>query len=481
VRTAARSGLSGAAGLRVVLESPFPELPVGRATAIYCAGRCWHRSERVAALEIDVDGARHPVRTAGMPRPDVYAEVHGPGWGGPISPDDPEGRSYRSGFWVTVPIPPRREPGSVELRAVAHLEGGAELTVPLGAVRVDGRPPPPTCPDVPACGEQGLIAICMATFEPDEALFRAQVDSIRRQTDNRWVCLISDDCSAPQSFGRIRAVVGDDARFLVSRAPERLGYYRNFERVLAMAPAEVDLIALSDQDDRWHPDKLATLRGALGGAAMVYSDQRLVDARGRVLRDTMWEGRRNNHTDIASLLVANSITGAATLFRREIADLALPFPMPPGIAFHDHWLALVALAAGEVGYVSRPLYDYVQHGGAVFGDVVTGGSARASTPGAYFHGYVARQVLARALLVRCGDRITPAKRRALERFVAAERSPAAFAWLLARAFTRRRETLGSELDLARGIAWRRLRPRDVGVPDPLSYQQRRLRRWRARI
>jgi glycosyltransferase involved in cell wall biosynthesis len=505
--------LSGAAGLRVVLESPFPELPVGRATAIYCAGRCWHRSERVAALEIDVDGARHPVRTAGMPRPDVYAEVHGPGWGGPISPDDPEGRSYRSGFWVTVPIPPRREPGSVELRAVAHLEGGAELTVPLGAVRVDGRPPPPTCPDVPACGEQGLIAICMATFEPDEALFRAQVDSIRRQTDNRWVCLISDDCSAPQSFGRIRAVVGDDARFLVSRAPERLGYYRNFERVLAMAPAEADLIALSDQDDRWHPDKLAVLREALGGAMLAYSDQRLVRRDGRVLSETMWHGRRNNHTNIASMLIANTITGAASLMRREVAELSLPFPLTPGLQFHDHWIAVVALAAGEVTYVDRPLSDYVQHRGAVLG---RSEAAEGPPPGRrlpvprrgefdrwrqrYYFGYLAREIQAQAALARCEDRLTGAKRRALSRYAGAQHSPWGLAWLAVRgplrALAGRNETKGTEWELVQGILWRRLvaararrapwtggKALDAGYPplEVTGFEQRGLRRWRASL
>ncbi len=118
------------------------------------------------------------------------------------------------------------------------------------------------------------------------------------------------------------------------------------------------------------------------------------------------------------MLVANSITGAATLFRREVAELALPFPDTPGLQFHDHWLGLVALAAGDIAYVDRPLYDYVQHAGAVFGEVsrragapaggcCAAGAARTSsaTP--------AREVQAQTLLVRCG----PAhrrKRRALE-------------------------------------------------------------------
>jgi glycosyltransferase involved in cell wall biosynthesis len=349
----------------------------------------------------------------------------------------------------------------------------------------------------------------MATFEPDATLFAAQVESLRAQTDDGWICVISDDASGEQHFAEIADVVGADPRFVVSRSPERLGFYNNFERALRLAPAEADLLALCDQDDVWHPDKLEVLRGALGSAQLVYSDQRLTDADGRVLRETMWRGRRNNHTNLASMLIANTITGAATLFRREVAELALPFPEPPGFRFHDHWLALVALASGEVAYVDRPLYDYVQHAGAIFGDVSQGGRRAEPARGrgwrqrllewraAYFYGYEARQTLSRALIVRTATPLTAGKRRTLERFGAAARSPAAFAWLAARPLRRllgRTETLGSEAQIARGILWRwliGLRARrsqppggtldETRLPSPASFSQTRLRRWRARL
>ncbi len=48
-------------------------------------------------------------------------------------------------------------------------------------------------------------------------------------------------------------------------------------------------------------------------------------------------------------------------------DDALPFPPLLAKAFHDHWLAVVALARGEIAYLDEPLYDYVQHGDAVIG------------------------------------------------------------------------------------------------------------------
>jgi glycosyltransferase involved in cell wall biosynthesis len=467
------------------LETPLPaSLPAGCATALFLYGSCFHRRARVTGIEIVVDGVRHRPLAAGMPRPDVFRAQRADG-------------SFRSGFWAIVPVSARGP--EVRLELAARLGDGAEAFAPLAAIPVVEPVPPPSLGRRPP---PGLIAVCMATFEPDPELFRRQLDSLRAQTDERWVCVVSDDASSPESFAALAEAIGDDPRFVVSRSDERLGFYRNFERALRLAPAEAELIALCDQDDRWEPDKLAVLRGALGDAQLVYSDQRLVDADGRVLRDTLWEGRRNNHTDLVSLLVANSITGAASLFRREVAELALPFPDIPGLPFHDHWIGLVALAAGDIAYVDRPLYDYVQHPNAFFGTVTHGAGPGAGAllrggRGAYFRGYLPRDVLARVLLARCGSRMAPRKRRALRRFGAAARSPLAFAWLAARplrVLAGRTETLGSESELVRGIVWRRLlpllaagarapgrRPLDAGLPDLLSFEQRRLRRWRARV
>ena len=473
------------------LETPLPaSLPAGGATAVFVYGTCFHRDARLAGLEILVDGARHRPLATGMPRPDVFRSLRAD-------------YSFRSAFWAIVPVEARAGRADVELAVAARSAGGAETVAPLGRIAIAEPPVAPTLGRPPA---PGLIAVCMATFEPDVELFRIQVESLRAQTDERWVCVISDDASGADHFAALTEVISDDPRFVVSRSEERLGFYRNFERALRLAPAEAELIALCDQDDRWRPEKLAVLRGALGPAQLVYSDQRLVDAEGRVLRDTLWAGRRNNHTDLVSLLVANTITGAAALFRREVAELALPFPDTPGLPFHDHWIGLVALAAGDVAYVDRPLYDYVQHRGAFFGSVTHGGrpagSARRWDPlrggrGAYFRGYLHRDVLARVLLARCAERLSARKRRALRRFGAAASSPFAFAWLAARplrVLAGRTETLGSESELVRGIVWRWIvavlaagarepgrRPLDASLPDLLSFEQKRLRRWRARV
>jgi hypothetical protein len=324
--------------------------------------------------------------------------------------------------------------------------------------------------------DEPTVAIAMATHEPDRDLFAAQVDSIRAQTHAGWICLVSDDASGTAGTATIERVLDGDERFVLSRSAERLGFYRNFERALTLLPAGPGLVALADQDDRWHPDKLAALAEGLGTADLVHSDARIVDRDGEVISTTYWTGRKPNEGDLASLLIANTVTGAASLFPRDLLRPALPFPELPGRPYHDQWLAAVALARGEIAYVDRPLYDYVQHGGAVLGHV--GGSGReAGTPAvsdggvdeapvvtrrgerwrAAYEEETRRVVLiAEALGRRCEPLSDPTRRRDLGRLQALERSPASVAWLAARAARHARgrsETGGAERTLLAGLLW----------------------------
>jgi glycosyltransferase involved in cell wall biosynthesis len=323
--------------------------------------------------------------------------------------------------------------------------------------------------------EAPLVVVCMATFNPDPALLERQIASIREQTHDDWLCLISDDGSSEERFDRLRALTADDPRFTLSRSDERLGFYLNFERALKMVPPQAAFVALADQDDRWYPEKLAELLAGCGDARLVYSDMRIVDETGHVISDTFWRGRRNNHTNLASLLLANTVTGAASLFRRELLDLVLPFPLQIGDAFHDQWIASVALATGRIAYVDRPLYDYVQHGGAARGHdaamrrwdarrLLSWRNPRRSLREIAAHGRrsyetnVRRIALAaQTIEARAGDALEGGKARAVRRVARLDRPPEPAGWLALRSLRRlagRNETMGIELSLLAAIAWR---------------------------
>lgn len=332
-----------------------------------------------------------------------------------------------------------------------------------------------------SAGEGPKVAICMATFDPDPELLGRQVDSIRAQDCAEWTCVVCDDGSAAESLAAIRRVLDGDERFQLHAFGERLGFYRNFERALGLVPAEARFVAFCDQDDRWYPEKLRVLRAAFRpDVNLTYSDMRIVNADGSPVSDTYWTRRRNNSTDLLSLLIANTVSGTACMFRRELLEYALPFPVQAAGAFHDRWIALVALALGDLSYVDRPLLDYVQHGGAAIGHgrANRGGARRRDFRewgetvgrlrngelaqrwrGAYEDVYLRIATEAIALEERCGPSIEPGKLRAVRRIARAGGSPLAVPWLQLRSMRRhfgRNETLGVERGLARGIAWHQL-------------------------
>jgi glycosyltransferase involved in cell wall biosynthesis len=449
--------------LEVRLDAPLPaEVGVGGGTALFVAGTAFAPGARIAQLSLLVDGEPQPVAAHGMPRLDTMRALGPP-------------ESYRSGFWGLARLTARPAGASVELAVRAELAGGGTAEAELATLTVTAPPEPaPPPPSRPAGGP--LVAICMATHEPPPKLLGRQIESIRAQTHADWLCVVSDDCSSAAGTAALRDAIGDDPRFVVSRSPRRLGFYRNFERALSLAPSEADFVALSDQDDEWRPHKLATLLAEIGDARLAYSDARIVREDGRVVADTYWSARANRHDDLLSLLAANAVTGAASLFPRTLLDDALPFPPAQFAHFHDHWLALVALSLGEIRFVPEPLYDYVQHGDATLGHETATRIVRLRSRLAGWrrgprerigmwrmHYFVdgARLLQEAAILrLRLGERMLPDPRRALARLERADRSPTAVGALAARGLRdllrRRPETLGAEWMLAHAFAWRRL-------------------------
>jgi hypothetical protein len=281
-----------------------------------------------------------------------------------------------------------------------------------------------------------VIVVCLAVHRPDPARLARQLASLDDQQGAEWALVREDD--------------------------ERgSGAWRAFERCYARVGPDAALVAPCDQDDVWHPSKLATLSAALaGGATLAFCDLRIVDGAGGVISPTYWTDRVATWDDIGAELQTNVVTGAACLVRREVLDLALPFPAELAGSFHDHWLAVCALALGELTYVDRPLVDYVQHDGNVVGwsrrrsrDEASSGEPRAVRAARDRERHLERPRLwARTLLDRAPE-IAPRKRRALERA-----ARAGLPWLAAGALReqlRPRRTLEARRRALRGALWGR--------------------------
>ena len=134
------------------------------------------------------------------------------------------------------------------------------------------------------------------------------------------------------------------------------------------------------------------------------------------------------------------------MFRREVLSYALPFPQELPEQRHDHWVAIVAMALGDVEYVARPLYDYVQHGDAVLGHAQANQGApsarrtQTDSPGGVLAGWglvhdqhYPRLLLAATVLeLRVGDELAADRAKAIDRVLASD-SLRGMAWLEARA------------------------------------------------
>jgi len=340
------------------LELLRPErLRPGVVEAVYAEAWGFDQRLPVERAELVVGGMAVPAVAIGIDRPDV-AERHRAG-------------PSRSAFAATSglifggvvgPLDPGRHGAEVHL----HLADGSRRVVAAGEIAVAAEPEP--APVVVPAGAE--LAIVMATFQPPAALFRRQVDSIRAQTYDRWCCIVCDDGSAPEYLEAMRDVLGDDERFALVANEQRIGFYLNFERALRQVPIELRYVALADQDDAWHPGKLARQVAVLEAepaVQLVASDVRLTDPSGDVLAPTFYARRTPTHDDPYSLFVVNSLIGASMVLRRRLLDVALPFPRAFPDRFHDHWLGRAAASSGRVAFVPDALHDYVQHGENVFG------------------------------------------------------------------------------------------------------------------
>ena len=227
------------------------------------------------------------------------------------------------------------------------------------------------------------VYIVLAVFRPDPEHLRAQLTSLAAQQGCtvQLVAVIADIVSGPL-VADAAAEAGLADPMIVPQDHE-LDAVRAFEAGLTEAIVRIDtqddtgpkpLIALCDQDDIWHPDRLASGIAALerSGAQMVHSDARLVGADGSTeIKPSMFRfERRKRRPGLRGLLYRNNITGMTVLMRADVVRMALPFPPQSGVHFyHDLWLGLVAQATGGVHLIDKPLVDYRQHGGNVMGAI----------------------------------------------------------------------------------------------------------------
>jgi glycosyltransferase involved in cell wall biosynthesis len=220
------------------------------------------------------------------------------------------------------------------------------------------------------------ISIALCTYNGARFL-KEQLASIAAQTrlpDELVVCDDRSDDATCEIVNDFAAVAPFSVRLCINQ--KNLGTTKNFERAIDLC--EGDIIALSDQDDVWLPEKLRRIEDCFTsapGVGLVFTDAEVVDERLLPLGYGLWESvgfdkaqrrlmRSGRALDV--LLPGWTVTGATMAFRATFKNLVLDIPIDLPL-IHDGWIALLIATVAEVTFIEEPLIKYRQHAGQQIG------------------------------------------------------------------------------------------------------------------
>lgn len=270
------------------------------------------------------------------------------------------------------------------------------------------------------------VSVALCTYN-GAAFLREQVRSICQQTRPPVEIVLSDDASRDASIEVVRSTVAECAAERPEAMPialrvfenaQALRVVKNFEQAISACTSE--LIALSDQDDVWMPDRLEKMVARFeqdDELVLLHTDARLVDSNRHDLGDTLFHALEVVPSELERIHAGNAfevflrrnlVTGATTVFRRSLLADALPLPVE---WVHDEWLGIVASTTSRVDLLEEPLIEYRQHASNQIGarrDTFAQKVRKALASRGNTH--VERAIKAELLLarlLRMGDRVPP--------------------------------------------------------------------------
>lgn len=290
-----------------------------------------------------------------------------------------------------------RQPSPHSATRQSCLRGCGEVSAPAAPVQIahppedmyqqhrplEGPDGSPTACSCRGCDERGLareVLVLLATFNGAENL-NAQLDSISAQTYPHWRVVAADDGSTDTSLEILEMFRRDNpGRLEILEGPAVGSAKDNFFGLMRNAP-DAPYFAFCDQDDWWHEEKLATLvaecrrmeeQDSAETPCLVSSDLAVADATLGVVADSFWQqiSADPRRITLGTMLMENHIPGCSMVFNAALRNLFIEYDGPlDDIVMHDWWIALLAKTFGRVGFVSRPLVLYRQHGGNSMGSV----------------------------------------------------------------------------------------------------------------
>jgi len=267
------------------------------------------------------------------------------------------------------------------------------------------------------------VTVLLSTYNGSKFL-QQQLDSLYAQTYPNIRILVRDDGStdstrtqlaSEQAKGRIDILEGH-----VNLGPA----FSFFELLKNAVGTETEYVAFCDQDDVWHPEKIARAIRKLSGVAndrpaMYCSRVELVDENLKHI----------GYTDLprkigfGNALLESVTAGCSIVLNREAMTL-VGRNLPGKVVIHDWWCYLVVSCFGEVIVDAGATLKYRQHDSNAIG-VANWFTRLARKYRRFFgsgegHRWMSEQAASLRNIFK--DRIPPANRRVLDNFVEAKSS-----------------------------------------------------------
>ncbi|MBN2631831.1 MAG: glycosyltransferase family 2 protein [Rhodobacteraceae bacterium] len=215
------------------------------------------------------------------------------------------------------------------------------------------------------------VTVLLATWN-GAANLRAQLDSYCAQTLPPARLIVSDDGSTDGTVAILRDFAASAPGFAVDllEGPRR-GGAQNFLHLLQAVPEGTDWVALSDQDDVWLPEKIAS--GVQMLAQVPEGQPALLGGRSFVCDADLGQRRLSplprRSPAFRHALVQNFAGGNTMMLNRAGVDLVRAAAAEAGrVVVHDWWLyQIVSGTGGTVIFDPAPLLLYRQHAGNQIG------------------------------------------------------------------------------------------------------------------
>lgn len=212
------------------------------------------------------------------------------------------------------------------------------------------------------------IDILMTTYQTEIIYLKKQIDSILRQTYQKFRLLISDDCSSSQEMIKLlKKYQKEEERIEVFFQETNLGYIKNFEFLLSKSHAEY--ICFCDHDDIWYPKKIEMSLRKLKeeDVDLVYVNANQIDKNDIVIRESYFQYKSMPLVKKRDkLLISRCVgIGCSQMFTSKVKEQMLPYK---ACVMAQDWLAaFIASENKGVAYIKEPLFGYRLHETNVFG------------------------------------------------------------------------------------------------------------------